>query len=217
MPMTEAEWLAGADPYPMLEIVKGKASDRKLRLFACACLNTIRNLITNAGRREMIEAGERWADRLMTEGEAQAILAANPYESSAAWESGDSANEQAANRTASSALFASAWDAAETVAWNVPKFGSRSAQTGTFVYAALLRDIIGNPFRLAMVDPFWLTNNVTAIARAIYDERAFDRMPILGDALEDAGCDNQDMLDHCRWGGDHVRGCWVVDLILGKK
>jgi hypothetical protein len=90
-------------------------------------------------------------------------------------------------------------------------------------YAAqsnVLRDIIGNPFRSATIRPDWLAWNdgtVRRIAQAIYDERAFDRMPILADALEDAGCDNADILNHCRNGGEHVRGCWVVDLVLGRS
>jgi hypothetical protein len=58
---------------------------------------------------------------------------------------------------------------------------------------------------------------VVKVAQAIYDERAFDRMSILADALEEAGCTDQDILAHCRSGGDHVRGCWVVDLVLGKE
>jgi len=85
--------------------------------------------------------------------------------------------------------------------------------------AALLRCIIGNPFHAVTVDPSWLAwNNGTVVnlAQAIYDDRAFDRMPILADALEDAGCSNADILEHCRNGGEHVRGCWVVDLLLAK-
>src|SRR5262249_9075974 len=71
--------------------------------------------------------------------------------------------------------------------------------------AVRFRDIIGNPFRPVLVDSRWLTGNVVAIARGIYDEYAFDRMPILADALEDAGCTNPDILDHCRELGEHVR------------
>ena len=83
-----------------------------------------------------------------------------------------------------------------------------------------MRDIFGNPFRPVTVNPGWLAWNdgtVPRIAQAIYDERAFDRMTILADALEDAGCTDQDILGHCRSGGEHVRGCWVVDLLLGKE
>ena len=80
--------------------------------------------------------------------------------------------------------------------------------------------MIGNPFRLFTPDDTWLAWNdgtIRRIAQAIYDERAFDRLAILADALEDAGCDNADILNHCRSGGEHVRGCWVVDLLLGKQ
>jgi hypothetical protein len=84
----------------------------------------------------------------------------------------------------------------------------------------ILRDIFGNPFRPITINPAWLSWNegtIPKIAQAIYDERAFDRMPILADALEEAGCTNADILSHCRQPGEHVRGCWVVDLILGKE
>ena len=80
----------------------------------------------------------------------------------------------------------------------------------------LLRDIFGNPFRPVVADPAWLTPTVVAIASAIYEERAFARLPILADALEEAGCTDADLLLHCRTPGEHVRGCWAVDLVLGK-
>ena len=83
--------------------------------------------------------------------------------------------------------------------------------------ALTLHDIFGNPFRPVTVDPAWLTLTVTSLAQAIYDERAFDRLPILADALEDAGCDHADILNHCRQPRVHVRGCWCVDLLLGKQ
>ena len=81
---------------------------------------------------------------------------------------------------------------------------------------ALARDIFGNPFRPATGDPEWLTSTVVAIARGMYESGDFSAMPILADALQDAGCDSDDVLDHCREGGRHARGCWVVDLVLGK-
>ena len=80
-----------------------------------------------------------------------------------------------------------------------------------------LRCIVGNPYRPVRLDSDWLTSTVVDLARGIYDERAFDRMPILADALQEAGCENTDILDHCRGTGPHVRGCWVVDLVLGKQ
>ncbi len=81
----------------------------------------------------------------------------------------------------------------------------------------IMRDIFGNPFQLAFSDPTWLTSVVVSIATSIYESRAFDRLPILADALEEAGCDNDAILSHCRIEGPHVRGCWVIDLLLGKK
>jgi hypothetical protein len=67
------------------------------------------------------------------------------------------------------------------------------------------------------IDSSWLTSTVKRLADSIYERKAFERLPILGDALEDAGCNNADILHHCRQQGDHVGGCWVVDLLLGKE
>lgn len=83
---------------------------------------------------------------------------------------------------------------------------------------SLLRCIFGKPFLPAIIpNPAWVTSNVVTHAGTIYDEKAFDRMPLLGDALEEAGCNNEDILSHCRSRNPHSRGCWVVDLVLGKK
>ena len=80
----------------------------------------------------------------------------------------------------------------------------------------LARDIFGNPYRPVTVDPAWLTSTVVALAEGIYTDGAFDRLPILADALEEAGCGDPGVLSHCRGGGQHVRGCWVVDMVLKK-
>jgi hypothetical protein len=80
----------------------------------------------------------------------------------------------------------------------------------------IIRDIFGNPFRPATLDPSWLTSTVTALARQMYESRDFSAMPILADALQDAGCSDEAILSHLRGPGPHVRGCWVVDLLLGK-
>jgi hypothetical protein len=82
--------------------------------------------------------------------------------------------------------------------------------------SAILRDVAGNPFRPAVLEPAWQTANAVALAQTIYQQRAFDRLPILADALEEAGCTQTAMLEHCRTSGPHVRGCWVLDLVLGK-
>ncbi|MBN9118666.1 MAG: hypothetical protein J0I06_05840 [Planctomycetes bacterium] len=96
--------------------------------------------------------------------------------------------------------------------WNSPTVEARAVQV------ALVRDVFGNPFRPVTADPAWLTPDVVTLARGIYEEKAFDRMPILADALQDAGCTNEDVLNHSRDPKQvHVRGCWVVDLLLGKQ
>ncbi|WP_439623223.1 hypothetical protein [Gemmata sp.] len=84
------------------------------------------------------------------------------------------------------------------------------------ILANVTRDIFGNPFRPVAFDPAWRTSTAVAIAQGVYESRDFGAMPILADALQDAGCDSGDILTHCRGPGPHVRGCWVVDLVLGK-
>ena len=79
-----------------------------------------------------------------------------------------------------------------------------------------MHDIFGNPFRPVAFDPAWRTSTAVELARQMYEAREFSAMPILADALQDAGCENADVLGHCRGPGPHVRGCWVVDLLLGK-
>ncbi|VTR91873.1 Uncharacterized protein (Fragment) OS=uncultured bacterium PE=4 SV=1 [Gemmata massiliana] len=85
------------------------------------------------------------------------------------------------------------------------------------VTVAVLRDIFGNPFRPVTFSPSWRTSTAVTLAAQMYESRDFSAMPILADALQDAGCDSADVLDHCRGPGPHVRGCWVVDLVLGKE
>ncbi len=86
------------------------------------------------------------------------------------------------------------------------------------VLAALIRDIFGNPFRAVTFSDSWRTDTALSLAKQMYESRDFSAMPILADALQDAGCDNEGILNHCRdTSATHVRGCWVVDLVLGKK
>ena len=81
----------------------------------------------------------------------------------------------------------------------------------------LIRDVIGNPYHPVTFSPAWRTDTAVSLATQMYDARDFSAMPILADALQDAGCDSDDLLNHCRGEGPHVRGCWVVDLVLGKE
>jgi len=90
-------------------------------------------------------------------------------------------------------------------------------QSSPALFAAYIREIFGNPFRPVAIDPRWRTSDVVGLAGAIYEDRAFDRMPVLADALMDAGCADEQVIGHCRGQGPHVRGCWVVDLVLGKE
>jgi hypothetical protein len=83
--------------------------------------------------------------------------------------------------------------------------------------AGLLRDVFGDPYRPAPFDPRWRSADAAGLARGIHADRAFDRLPILADALEEAGCDNAETLAHCRGPGPHARGCWVVDRVLGRE
>jgi hypothetical protein len=184
----------------MLDWMGNRLSTRKKRLFAVACCRIIWQRLSDGRSRQAVDVAERYAD-----GKASA------YELQAAREAADSADKSVADRTAAWVAFSatdpSAFDAARYVA-NV----SPSPDSGN-----LIRDLIGNPFLPATVDPSWLTSTVVALAQSVYDERAFDRLPILADALEDAGCSDAAILNHCREPGEHVRGCWVVDLLLGKS
>ena len=108
------------------------------------------------------------------------------------------------------------WNASLSIA-DLARGETKLREHGGRLLALLLRDIFGNPFRPVAAEPRWLTSDVVALARGIYDDRAFDRLPILADALEEAGCDHPDVLSHCRGPGPHARGCWVVDGVLGKE
>ena len=108
-----------------------------------------------------------------------------------------------------------AWTAMNRVSFVKSRDGTRSQER--FYQCNLLRDIFGNPFQPITLDPVCVTSTVQQLANSIYQDRAFDRMPILGDALEEAGCDNAAILEHCPSGNEHVRGCWVLDLVLGKE
>jgi hypothetical protein len=123
-----------------------------------------------------------------------------------------------------SAAFYTRYEGADALAQVLQRDAGYAAASAEFIWqtedeaqSQLLHDIIGNPFCSAAVDPRWHTSSVLGLARAMYDSRDFVAMPILADALEEAGCDNADVLTHCRGSGPHVRGCWVVDLILGKR
>jgi hypothetical protein len=100
-----------------------------------------------------------------------------------------------------------------------PPLGSERVRAAEALQPLVLADLLGYPGHIPAVGQAWLSWNnrtIPRLAQAIYDEYAFGRLPILADALEEAGCDDADILAHCRSGGEHVRGCWALDWVLGE-
>ena len=217
-----------------MDFLKGKASERKLRLYACACCRHIWDLLLDERSRQAIDVAEQYADGLISEENLSIIhdgsLSArrnikktfggySPIFNAAR------AADAIVGVSIESVLAAAGWVASALANQAVPDPASGDfddAHEAVWYFKMVqacpsLRDIFGNPFRPVTINPAWLTPKVTTLAQTIYNDRAFDRMPELADALQEAGCDNQDMLSHCRGPGPHVKGCWVVDLLLGKE
>jgi hypothetical protein len=211
--MTEEEWLTGTEPGPLLEFLRPTAGERKSRLCAVAWA---RSFVRHAAQTERGQLHLPW----LAAREAMAQL-------------------KAAERYAVGRIDGHALRAARQVSGGPHNLYLRTANVSGFSLAGvcwslrlawrefigpsleepcrILREIFGNPFRPVTLDPTWLGWNgglVPALAKEI-DEGGFDRLPILADALEDAGCTDRAILDHCRQESEHVRGCWVVDSILG--
>ena len=208
--MTESEWLACVDPQRMLTYLHGIVSDRKLRLFGCAFCRSVWNWISEDCFRNAVEVAERFADGQATTRE----LTEAKRESGAAFErsglQGVTGKPQKAKGCAWSTT-RSAGSAAMYPLWVFTTPDEKERQL------SLLRDIFGNPFRPSVLSSAWITPQVQNLAHNIYEDRKFDRLPDLADALEEGGCHETEILDHCRHPGPHVRGCWVVDLLLGKE
>jgi hypothetical protein len=225
--MTEAEWLTAVNAQKMIAPVSTKGSERLWRLFAVACARRIEHLMRYENSRRALDVAEQYADGLATSHDLD--LARTRAEAAARQAHFDEYEDEVranfcmdAEYEAVCAAMRAADTAVQCVAQNIsPAADGRWAQIdGSVLLPDLLRDVFGNPFRIPFVDPAWLEWNdgtVPRLAQVIYDERAFDRMPALADALEDAGCDDADILRHCREPGEHVRGCWVIDLLLGKE
>jgi hypothetical protein len=204
--MTELEWLASTDPAAMGAVVtrRKRASDRVLRLYMAAFWSWQSHRLTTPQERNQLKRRaawvEGWADSGVKPKEATERHTFVFY------------NDDAKTGFASTVRAPSGWTkggpAVERAVW-------------------ALREVFGNPFatrRKRKADPrrgwmfasAWRTNTVLSLARQMYESRDFSAMPILADALQDAGCDNDDILAHCRELGEHVRGCWVLDLVLEK-
>jgi hypothetical protein len=218
--MTEQEWLECTDPKPMLEFLRGKASDRKLRLFAVGCCRHIWRLLPDEHCRKALEVAERFADGMETEQDLRDAA-------DTAFGSADAASTSGGGR-----YFAArcTFYAANLLAYDAAVGAARNLHTATVDAAGeeiadrvnasdavnryrkgLVEHIFGNPFRPVTVSPEWLTGNVVSLARSVYDDRAFDRMPELADALHAAGCDNDEILGHCRGPGHMCVGAgWFI-------
>jgi hypothetical protein len=224
--MTEAEWLTCEDPLRMLGFVRGdkrnSLPERRSRLFGVACCRRLLHLIVDSRSLKALEVTEQYADHRATSDELD-VAYSEALDVSAYYaehlDRRDSRRLEALGRAANAvAGGCHEHELAEGVALEALTAAQAADITGNAAeQAELVRDIFGNPFRPVTLDPRWLTADVTGLARGIYDDRAFDRLPILADALLDAGCDNEDILADCRSTGPHVRGCWVVDRILGKE
>jgi hypothetical protein len=229
--MTEAEWLTCTDPQPMLAFLKGKTSERKLRLFAVACARSSWDLLVDQRSRNAVEVSERFADAHdnsdTLESAYREAWDAVPFASSdlhviaarAAARTAQPDSHKASCHAADEIVELQAWSAedAEFDEKEGDKAYQRGKATAEWMVAALLRDIMGNPFRPVSVQPSCLTPAVVGLAESIYNDLGFDRISELDDALEAAGCTNAEVIDHCRGSGPHARGCWVLDLILEKK
>jgi len=218
--VTEGEWLSATEPESMLLYLRGKASNRKLRLFAVGCCRRIAPLFTDERSRAVLKVAEQYADGLV--GDKHLYRAADHNYDFIRGEPVHTPARVAA-ATANSVAGPSAWAAA----WNVVSearralllAGAKKNGAEARAQAELLRHVLGNPMRPAVLSPSWLVWNggtVLKMAHTIYNEHTFDTMPSLGDALAKAGCTDTAILDHCREPGDHLRGCWVLDLLLCK-
>lgn len=237
--MTEQEWLRCIDCDAMLRFLQGSFADRllarlrlreesisrrKLRLYYCACARDNPVLPDYRDFVEAVDAAEHYADGESVDlASAQQHVAAYPPSMMGflAWRACDTTPRFMG-------LLFLATDAIGAVMSYLLEVGAARSNAdlitalvqGRKENPTLLRDIFGNPFRPTVLDDHWLTwNNAVAqeLAQRIYDERTFGDLPILADALEEAGCRDEMILSHCREAAAHARGCWVIDLLLGKR
>jgi hypothetical protein len=213
--MTEAEWLNYDPPKQMLEFIQQAVGPRQTRLFACACYRRFDEKYADDRSREFIAIVERYADALATDKEVdRGYFAASDATREHQDELSDAVESLYSVCAVSEHGIYGVY--AERTAKLVADLSPLGIVTERQIQAALLRCIVGNPVRPVAVDPVWRSETAVVLASGIYAERAFDRLPILADALEEAGCDHPDILAHCRGPGPHARSCWVVDGVLGK-
>ena len=228
--MTEAEWLAAKWPSELLRSLHktGGASDRKFRLFGVACCRRVAQQMPDITLTEVIDGCERLAEELNAEDWNPTQLDRLSRLREVVDRSREASHSAGAEDDRDGDAFARA--VAQLTEFPVhPAYCADSCMqalcghddyiTGrgeVLFQIDLLWDIVGNPFRPVTFSPSWRTDTAHTLARQMYESRDFSAMPILADALQDAGCDSADILSHCRDDAPHVRGCWVVDLVTGK-
>jgi hypothetical protein len=228
--MTEAKWLAGVEVKTLLEFVLDRSSERKRGLFAAACCRRVWRLLKDERSRAAVEVAERYVDDAASDGEKlDAEMGAEAADQALAAGGRDTATSRAALSAYCVTCFGAGWDQADPgwdFAYSTASSAADAARAdGTEAnQLALLRCVFGNPFRPLTVSPAWQTLQVVALAQATYEQPELPsgrldatRLPILADALEEAGCDQADVLGHLRGPGPHAKGCWALDLVLGKQ
>ena len=220
--MTEEEWLTPGDLNRHVEYLWALNLARKLRLFGTACCRQMEPWVNEPVLLDAIQRAEDYADGNISDSTIMKWRQkVNRWENERLRNGGkpgplsaiccDISTVCLENRYASYTLI---W---RTLTFQSAQFGGDIARRGPGLADTLLRDIFGNPFRPVAFDLEWRTSSAVQLARGMYDARDFAPMPVLADALQDAGCEHADILAHCRGPGPHVRGCWVVDLVLGKE
>lgn len=219
--MTDQEWLQCDDPEPMIEFLL-KKRDRKMRLAAVAACRLFLSGLTDERSQEAVEVAERFADGQATDNELKAARGKADAATRGlyhAWR----ATPVADDRDAESAFYAAEAAASAASEESEEAFSHLAGIPGyEFLLANLLRDVFG-PMTRVSFNLSWLSPTVMALANAIYDGRRFEDMPVLADALEEANCTDAVILEHCRHTTPyldvprHARGCWVLDLLLGRS
>lgn len=223
-PMTEADYLASDEPVTLLAAFGGGLSRRKLLLFACGCVRLVPFKATDPKTRRAVDLLERHADGAVTaEAVTDALRSFWGVRTPAPFLVGVGPRANPLAYPTAAAVYQitrvladppeNPADPAE-IADHVARL--LTSGRGPAAQARLFREVAGNPFRPVAFDPAWRTSAVVGLAEAVQADRAFDRLPILADALEDAGCDAAELLAHFRGPGVHARGCWALDLVLGK-
>ncbi len=225
--MTEVEWLHGVKMTPLMNWLRRRGTQRQFYLAGCAAVRAIEDQLPDPKYAELIVLVEQYADGHLAREDlrcAHHTLEAEAFAEYLTLQNQGKSSRWLSRRTGP--MFAAVHAAMPDGGWEAG-FSAMAAATSAGKRAviwqeqcAILRDIFGNPFQpVPSVDPSWLTwheGTVPRIAQAIYEQRAFDRLPILADALQEADCQNAVLLDHCRLPGRHVLGCWLLDLLLSK-